>query len=205
MTINRRFFFDHLHEKLYPTGLHQSQVDGHDAVLDAWETGAAAGDDRWLAYMLGTAYHETAKTLQPVRETRAPNDEQAAARLETAWEKGQLSWVATPYWHPDGDGKYWFGRGLVQITHKANYKKLGDLIHEDLLTDPNKTLDMGIAIKVMFEGMAKGSFTGKKLSDYFASSVEDWTGARRIINGTESNLLVADNARSYYAAISYTT
>jgi glycosyl hydrolase family 19 (putative chitinase) len=205
MAINRRFFFDHLHEKLYPVGLHQSQVDGHEAVLNAWETGAVAGDDRWLAYMLGTAYHETAKTLQPVRETLAANDKQAAARLEDAWQKGHLPWVTNPYWHPDSEGKYWFGRGLVQLTHKTNYRKLGDLIHEDLLTDPGNALDMSIAIKVMFEGMAAGSFTGKKLSDYFSSTVEDWRGARRIINGTESNVLVADNARSYYAALSHTS
>jgi hypothetical protein len=205
MPINRRFFYDQLREKLYPNGLHQSQVDGHNAVLDAWEAGQADSDDRWLAYMLGTAYHEAAKTMQPVRETLASSDEQAAARLENAWESGHLPWVSTPYWRPDADGKYWFGRGLVQITHESNYQKLGDLIGEDLVTDPNRALDMDVAIKVMFTGMAVGAFTGRKLSEFFSGDTADWEDARRIINGTESAALVADNALSYYAAISYTT
>jgi hypothetical protein len=205
MPINRTFFFDQLHDKLYAGGLRQSQVDGHNAVLDAWEATMAAGDDRWLAYMLGTAYHETAMTLQPVRETLAVSDEQAAARLESAWTKGKLPWVKTPYWRQDANGKYWFGRGLVQLTFENNYKNLGTLIGEDLVADPDKALDMAVAIKVMFTGMTQGSFTGKKLAAYFHDDVQDWPGARQIINGTESAALVADNARAYYAALSYTT
>ena len=205
MSINRSFFFDHLHEKLYPNGLHDSQMEGHNAVLDAWESGMAAADDRWLAYMLGTAYHETARTLQPVRETLASSDQQAAARLESAWQKGKLPWVKQPYWRKDGDGKYWFGRGLVQLTFKNNYQKLGGLVKEDLVADPDKALDMAVAVKVMFVGMTQGAFTGRKLGDYFKGPVGDWIHARQIINGTESAQLVADYARSYYAATSYTT
>lgn len=205
MPINRTFFFEQLDTTLYKGGLRQSQVDGHNSVLDAWEATMAASDDRWLAYMLGTAYHETAFTLQPVRETLASTDEQAAARLESAWQKGKLPWVKVPYWRKDANGKYWFGRGLVQLTFESNYAKLGTVIHEDLVTNPDSALDMPIAIKVMFAGMTQGSFTGKKLADYFHDNVQDWTSARQIINGTESAALVADNARAYYAALSYTT
>ena len=60
MTINRDFFFDMVRSNPFPSGLKQHQVDGIEAILDEWEKNHAAEDDRWLAYMLATAYHETA-------------------------------------------------------------------------------------------------------------------------------------------------
>lgn len=205
MGINRTFFFDHLNQSLYPRGLHAAQIAGHDAILDAWENTSAGQDDRWLAYMLATACHETAHTMQPVRETLATSDVQASQRLETAWEEHKLPWVKQPYWRPDAEGKAWFGRGLVQLTHRDNYVRMRDLIHVDLVTDPGLALDMDVAIKVMFVGMETGAFSGKKLSDVFAGDKEDWFNARRIINGTESAALVAGYAKDYYRALSYTT
>lgn len=205
MAINRLFFFDQLHDKLYPNGLHQSQVDGHTAILDAWEETMATSDDRWLAYMLGTAYHETAKTMQPVCETLASSDDQAIARLERAWDRGQLAWVREPYWRKDADGHSWFGRGLVQLTHKNNYATMKRVTGIDLVGHPEKALEMETAIQIMFKGMHAGSFTSHKLADYFHGTTADWTNARRIINGTESATLVAGHAKAYYAAISYTT
>ena len=58
---------------------------------------------------------------------------------------------------------------------------------------------------ILFEGMILGTFTGKKFADYFSPTKEDWTGARRIINGTDKKELIASYAKRYYAAISYTT
>lgn len=82
--------------------------------------------------------------------------------------RSQLSWVKTPYWRKVGNGESWFGRGLVQLTHQASYVKLATAIgHPKLATHPNEALDMGVSIKVMFVGMEKGLFTGKKLADYF--------------------------------------
>ena len=52
--------------------------------------------------------------------------------------------------------------------------------------------------------MIKGTFTGKKLSDYFVNVKQDWEGARRIVNGTDKKALIASYAKRYYAAISYT-
>jgi hypothetical protein len=206
MTINRKFFFDHIREPLFPDGLQQHQVDGIEAILGEWEPAHAADDDRWLAYILATAYHESAHTMQPVRETLASSDAQAVARLDSAWHSGKLSWVSTPYWQPDPSGKSWFGRGLVQITFQKNYAKLGKAIGEPKLgTDPDLALDMGVAIKVMFVGMYQGLFTGRKLSDYFNKAEEDWIEARRIVNGLDRAKPIAGYAKTFYAAISYTT
>jgi predicted chitinase len=144
--------------------------------------------------------------MQPVRETKANSDAEAIARLDRAYAKGQLSWVKNPYWHKDGNNDSWFGRGLVQLTHKANYVRLAaEIGHPKLATDPNEALDMAVSIKVMFVGMEKGLFTGKKLADYFNGTREDWVNARRIINGLDRADLVAKYAKAFYAAISYTT
>lgn len=205
MSINRKFFFDEVRQKLFPDGLKQHQVDGIEAILDEWEKKQSANDDRWLAYMLATAYHESAHTMQPVRETLAGTDAQAAARLENAWDAGQLTWVGEPYWRPDADGLCWFGRGLVQITHKHNYEKLAKAIgNKDLASDPAEALKMDVAIAILFVGMEKGLFTKKKLADYFDKDDQDWINARRIVNGLDRAEKIAGHGRAFYAAISYT-
>jgi len=65
---NRKFFFSFVREYLFTGKLRQPQVDGLSALLDVWEAEHAAEDDRWFAYMLGTAHHETAQTLRPIVE-----------------------------------------------------------------------------------------------------------------------------------------
>jgi hypothetical protein len=45
--------------------------------------------------------------------------------------------------------------------------------------------------------MKEGWFTGKKLSDYVTLQRSDFTGARRIINGTDCAALIAGYAVGY--------
>lgn len=205
MSINRKFFLTEARNRLFDGSLGKNQAIGLLAILDKWERLFSRSDDRWLAYMLGTVHHETGRTMQPVRETFATSDGQVIARLEKAFGLGRLPWVKTPYWRPDGNGKSWYGRGLVQITHKANYKRLGDAIGVDLVADPGLALKMDVALKIMFSGMIQGLFTGKALGDFFSGDKENWRQARRIINGLERADLVAGYARAYYGCISYTT
>ena len=68
MPINRAFFFDHVRATRFTGKMTNAQVDGLAFILDEWEAHHASQDDRWLAYALGTAYHETAFTMQPVTE-----------------------------------------------------------------------------------------------------------------------------------------
>jgi putative chitinase len=49
--------------------------------------------------------------------------------------------------------------------------------------------------------MIRGMFTGKKLADYFDGKRADWTGARRIVNGTDKAAVIAGYGRAYYAAL----
>jgi hypothetical protein len=167
--------------------LAQAQIDGMTAILKEWDKRGLM-DKRWLAYILATAFHETGNRMQPVRETFATSDGQAIARLEKAWNAGKLAWVKTPYWR---DG--WFGRGLVQITHKANYDKFG--------VTKADALKLDVSVRVIFDGMVDGMFTGKKLLDYFNAKTDDPEGARKIVNGTDKKVLIASYHKNFLDAL----
>lgn len=205
MRIDRSMFFADVRNRLFGGRLTQGQVAGMEAILDAWDASRGDGDLRWLAYMLATAFHETAATMQPVRETLAESDRAAAARLESAWARGRLKAVRTPYWRADAEGRYWIGRGLVQLTHKANYERLGRETGIDLVADPGRAMQMEVAVKILFTGMEKGLFTGKTLADYFAAGRADWTNARRIIKGLDRAADVAAHGRVFHHALVGTT
>ncbi len=200
--MNRAAFYASVRARtsaVFGTSISQSQVQGVEAILD--EAERRGTPLRQLAYILATAYHESAHTMQAVRETLAKTDDGAIRALEAAWKAGKLSWVKTPYWRKDADGKSWFGRGLVQITHKANYQKLGMLIGVDLVKDPSKALELSTAVQILFTGMELGSFTGKALADYISDGRADYVGARRIVNGTDKAALIAGHAEAFERAL----
>jgi putative chitinase len=185
--INRKFFFDNVRLTLFDGRLRQNQVDGLIAFLNEWETKHSKKDDRWLAYMLATTHHETDRKMQPIEE----------------YGKGK----GKKYGVPDPETRQvYFGRGFVQLTWKSNYEKMSKVVSKaDLVHRPELALDLKNATQICFFGMMNGSFTGKKLGDYFSPQIEDWVNARRIINGTDKANLIASYAKTYYAAISYTT
>nr|WP_114950259.1 hypothetical protein [Rhizobium phaseoli] len=199
--MDRMFFFDAVREEVFKGELTQPQVEGITAILDAWERRFAPADRRWLAYILATAYHETAYTIQPVRETLAQSDARAVEILEAAFAAGRLSWVKTPYWRPDEDGCCWLGRGLVQLTHKRNYEAMSALTGIDLVADPDRAMEMDAAVTILIEGMLQGSFTGHKLADHLNATTEDWVNARRIVNGTDRAEKLAGYAKAFHAAM----
>ena len=200
MKLNKTTFFSYVRNAPFGGRLTTAQVQGMEAILDYW---AASGltDLRWLAYMFATVFWETGQTMQPIREAKANSTAQAIARLDKAFKEGKLKGVKTPYWR-----KGWLGRGLVQITHEENYYRLGQILGIDLVGNPDLALQLDIAIKIMFEGMtkglsSKGDFTGKSLEDYFNGNTNDPVGARKIINGTDKNKLIAGFFESFHSAL----
>lgn len=63
--MNRSKFFNEIRTSLFNGRLSQSQIDGINFKLDAFDR---IEDIRWKAYMLATSYHETAMTMQPIEE-----------------------------------------------------------------------------------------------------------------------------------------
>ena len=199
--LNRQFFFGFVRTHLFDGRLTSAQVRGLSGILDEWESRHARRDDRWLAYMLATTHHETDRKMQPVREYGGPAYfrsmyDVAGARPQLAIRNGNTS---------PGDGARYFGRGFVQLTWKSNYAKAGTALGIDLVGNPDLALDLGVSTRIMFTGMQRGWFTGRKLADYFNPQRGDWVNARRIINGTDKASLVASYGQGYYAALSYTT
>ncbi len=184
--INRPFFLDQVRKTLFDGKLRHGQIDGLNAVLDSWEGGYAKKDDRWLAYMLATAHHETDRTMQPIREYgRGKNRKYGIPDHETS--------------------QIYYGRGFVQLTWRFNYEAMSKLVRDDLVWSADLALRPDYASVIMFEGMIRGSFTGRKLATYFNPEKEDWVNARRIINGMDKANAIAAYGKTYYAAISYTT
>jgi predicted chitinase len=203
-TPDRKFFFETVRAKF--GRLDQSQVDGFGAILNEWDRRKLA-DKRWLAYMLATGWHETAQHMQPVIESRQPGEDtnpsvdEAIRRLDRAYAAGKMSWVKTVYWRKNANGLSYLGRGLPQLTHAANYKKLGDRLGIDLVAHPDWALEPQHAIPIMFVGMLEGLYTGRKLADYFNDTKDDPYQARRIINGVESATTVKGHHTKFLAAL----
>lgn len=198
--INRQFFFDTVRITLFGGSLRQTQVDGMTGFLNLWEASYAANDDRWLAYILGTAHHEVDMRMQPIHEYGGNGyffrmydingDRPAVAR-----RLGNL----TP-----GDGVAFHGRGFVQLTGRSNYQDWKNRLGQDLTGNPDLVLRLDISTQIIFNGMMLGTFTGKKLGDYFNPTTDDWVNARRVVNGTDKANLIAGYAKKYYATIAYT-
>lgn len=191
--INRAFFFSQAKQTLFSGKYKQSQVDGLNAILNEWEKNYSAKDDRWLAYMLATAHHETDRRMQPIEEYGKGKTRRYGQR----YKLNGMRYTDT--------NNIFYGRGFVQLTWYENYEKAGKKLGVDLIKNADKALDLKIATQIMFVGMIEGWFTGKKLLNYFNTTTEDVYNARRIINGTDKASLIANYAFTYYSCISYTT
>ena len=146
-----------------------------DTQLILKECRRAGLSDAHTAYVLATAYHETAHTRKPVRE---------AFWLSDAWRKANLRYYP------------WYGRGYVQLTWERNYKRAGDALGMDLTTDADVVMRSDVAAKILVRGMQEGWFTGKSMSDY-----DTFEGMRRVVNGTDKADLIAGYAREYLAEL----
>ena len=191
--VNRKKLFDTIRQPLFKGKLSQPQVDGIETILKACDKWKIA-DPRWIAYILGTTYHETAKTMQPIEEYGKGKGKPYGGKIDVNGK---------PYTTPD---KLYFGRGYVQITWLSNYKKMGKILSLPLAEQPELALISGIAADIMLEGMTKGKssfgdFTGKSLEDYFNAHKTDWVGARVIINGKDKAEKIAKESQIFYKGL----
>jgi hypothetical protein len=176
----RSEFFDKI-RPAFGGKLAPETVAGIEALLDA-------GRDLPLHHManvLANVRRETGGLMYPIKETvmpwhkdKHPSDAEVIRRLNVAYANGRLPWVKTPYWR-GGE----FGRGQIQVTHEANRKKFGITNRDDLLK-------LTVSAQVAVDGMSRGLFRGKKLSDYtFPRDLKNppSTNPRRIVNGEDGS------------------
>jgi putative chitinase len=173
-------FFATVRARLGP--LAQSQVDGFDTVLSSLDGLPLAH----AAYALATPWHETAKTMQPVRE---------AYWLSEDWRREHLRYYP------------WYGRGYVQLTWEPNYRRadaeLG--LAGTLIADADRAMEPVIAARILRRGMVEGWFTGVRLASVLPSrgvaTREQYMDARTIINGHDKADLIEDHAQVFERAL----
>lgn len=168
--MDRKVFFDFVRNLPFSGRISPDQFDGLKRILDYQEEHYPNMDVRWLAYILATVFHETARTMQPIKEG------------------GGEKYLKSKKYYP------WYGRGLVQITWEDNYHKFG-------IYNPDDAYEWPTALHVLFEGMTKGMFTGKRLSQFFNKTADDPRGARKIVNGTDKDSLIAQYHRNFLDAL----
>lgn len=171
-----------------------------------------------LAAILATAYHETGGSMQPVEE----NFNYTAKRLMQVWPARFPTMAsAEPYAGKPrklanriyggrlgnieaDDGWRYRGRGLAQITGRANYAKFG------VAAAPDQANETATAVRILFDGMAEGLFTGKRLADFDtgeslseAATGYRYAASRVIINGDirENGPKIEAYGRAFEAAL----
>jgi putative chitinase len=177
-------FFDSLRGSFGP--LSKNQVAGVEHLLKATD-GLPL---RHRAYILGTAWHETGPAssdlhMTPRLEIWGPTA--AQKRYEGRKDLGNTE---------PGDGKLYMGRGYVQITGRANYRRASSIVGRDLVKAPSLALDPEISAKIIVHGMVNGWFTGRKMADF-----DSYVNMRRVVNGTDKAQLIADYAEKFEDAL----
>lgn len=200
--MNRAAFFKTVRLRLGP--LNQSQVDGIETLLDAINGQPLA----WQAYMLATAWHETAQTMQPIKERGG--DAYFTRLYDVAGDRPK---TCIAYGNTcAGDGPKYCGRGYVMLTWKANYAgadrelaQAGIIKVGDLIANPDLAMRPDIAAFIMVRGMVEGWFSGKKLADYLpaqgVATKPQYVQARRIINILDKADLIEGYAQAFERAL----
>jgi putative chitinase len=190
-------FFDHVRAGILGPALSPGEVSGCEAILAAMRGTPIA----WAAYALATAWHETASTMQPIREYGGAA--YFRRRYDVAGANPRLAMLLGNT--QPGDGVRFAGRGFVQLTGRANYARAGAALKRDLIDDPDLALQPDIAAAIMRRGMAEGWFTGRRLADCLPGEGPArrpaFVAARRIINGTDRAALIAGYALEFQHAL----
>lgn len=83
----------------------------------------------------------------------------------------------------DGDGSKYIGRGLLQTTWYANYKKLQELTGLDVVNNPDLLLDKKNAVESAVIFFMQSGLNSKESLSKEINNAEDFKAVRRKING----------------------
>lgn len=210
--------FSSIRKSVFNGKLSQSQVTGLEAIIEA-SSKLGVTDLRMVAYAMATPMIETGGSYLPVTESlnysvealrskfgNRISSSDAAKYGRTSTQKANQEAIANIIYGGEwgrqnlgniqsGDGWKYRGRSLTQVTGRRNYAKFG------LESNPEDALHIKTAAEIMVKGMRDGIFTGKKFSDYFTPSKEDWVQARRMVNSLDKADEIARYAKLFHAAL----
>jgi predicted chitinase len=103
-----------------------------------------------------------------------------------------------------GDGERYCGRGYVQLTGRANYRRAGEKLGVDLEGHPELALNADTASRILVAGMGDGWFTQQSCATCLPADEGDaqsFAVARKIINGRDRAPLIASYALQFQSAL----
>lgn len=180
--MDRKTFFDHV-RPMFGGRILATQVSRVEAVLDGIEQRKMPIVK--AAYVLATAHHES-------DQWKALTEYASGKAYEGRADLGNTR---------KGDGVKFKGRGFVMITGRRNYTDWAKRLGVDIVAKPHLVAAVKYAVPILIDGMILGTFTTKKLSDYFTANRSDWINARRIVNGLDKASLIATHAKGFHAAL----
>lgn len=182
--MSRQAFYIHVKDTLYKGSLPSWQQEPLDKLLDVGLARGRLVED--IAYVMATAHHETARF-----------------KYTEEIGKGAGHDYGEPMWLIRNQRVAYYGRGYVQLTWLQNYARMSVLLSAelgreiDLVSKPELATTPEVASQVIWEGMIRGTFTGKNLRDYITNDKVDYVNARRIVNGTDNAELIAGYAEEF--------
>ena len=200
------FDFDKFRKLFNLTKITQATVDNINHLFNEFNKYALskdaklsqAGNPLMIAYMLATTWHETKFTFKPIKE-------EGSNRYLSKYDTGRLAKALGNTLVADGDGILYAGRGYVMITGRRNYDLFTRLLGVNLIDNPNLALKPEIASAILIIGSLKGLFTTRGLTDFIKyGSLEEFKEARRVINGTDANTMIASYAKKFVECIKLT-
>lgn len=190
---------------VFGTSLSQQQVESLEALLMA---GRELTNPE-LASVMGNVYKEckmkvlreslyyTPKRMTQVWPSRFPTISAARPYARNPEKLANNVYAGRIGNVNPGDGWRYRGRGYIQITGRANYRKFG------IESRPDDALDPKTAAHIAVDGMMKGRFTGKKVGDYLKDGRYDFKGARATVNAdvVRVGAQVAGYSRAFLEAL----
>lgn len=215
---DRKHLFDLLRNAPFGGRLSELQVKAVSLILDLCEKLSLPLP--FIAYIIATAFHETGGTFNPGKESL----NYTASALKSKFSRSRISIEeANKYGRTSkqaanqsaianliyggawglknlgnklfGDGWRFIGRGLVQLTGRKNYTIYG------LAENPDEAMKLEKAVFILVDGMVRGIFTGKSLSDFMVGGLFKAEAARAVVNGSDKASLIAMHYEAILAAL----
>lgn len=185
-------FYDAI-SSLFPNGISDNQQSGIEALLSGCDLFGVT-DQRMRAYILGTCYWETGRTMQPIEEYGKGTGHLYGKMFK---QNGQ------PY---TSLNHIYYGRGFTQNTWFDNYEMLTNQNYAkakgwDFLNNPELLLQVEPSVWATIHCMWNGSYTGVGLKTYFNDARTDYVNARKIINGLDQAEKIAGFAQTFATAL----
>jgi putative chitinase len=153
--------------RLCPSGK-PAVIAGIAAAFDRLAPGYAVDTRLRLCHFLAQAAHESDR----FRTLEEYGDASYFARYEGRSDLGNTQ---------RGDGALFHGRGIFQLTGRANYRRYGALLGHDLEAEPELAMRPDISLAIAFAYWRERSLNAR-------ADADDIAGVTRLINGGRNGL-----------------